>query len=110
MDSLTRRKFLIRSGVVGGVAIAGGAAGFGAYSLRDILDTAGERPEDAQTLVVITLYGGNDGLNTVIPFADAAYQSARPDWIDRVGRSASGHRHPLGFRPACASAEFHSAC
>ncbi|GIH11456.1 hypothetical protein Rhe02_95230 [Rhizocola hellebori] len=79
MDSLTRRKFLVRSGVVGGVALAGAAAGFGAYSLRDILDTAGERPTDAQTLVVITLYGGNDGLNTVIPFADAAYQSARPE-------------------------------
>ncbi len=76
MDSLTRRKFLIRSGVVGGAALAAGA---GVYTLRDILDTTGERPTDAQTLVVITLYGGNDGLNTVIPFADAAYQSARPE-------------------------------
>ena len=29
-------------------------------------------------LVVVQLTGGNDGLNTVIPFADAAYQKARP--------------------------------
>jgi hypothetical protein len=28
-------------------------------------------------LVVVTLYGGNDGLNTVIPAQDPAYQSAR---------------------------------
>lgn len=29
-------------------------------------------------LVVIELSGGNDGLNTVVPFADAAYYRARP--------------------------------
>ncbi len=28
---------------------------------------------------MVTLYGGNDGLNTVIPYADPAYHSARPD-------------------------------
>ncbi len=82
MDTVTRRKFLIRSGVVGGAALAAGA---GAYTLADILDTAGERPQAAQTLVVVTLYGGNDGLNTVIPFADGAYQSARPDLAYAAG-------------------------
>jgi uncharacterized protein (DUF1501 family) len=30
-------------------------------------------------LVVVTLYGGNDGLNTVIPASDHAYQDARPE-------------------------------
>ena len=30
-------------------------------------------------LVVVTLYGGNDGLNTVVPAADPAYQDARPE-------------------------------
>ncbi len=29
------------------------------------------------TLVLITLYGGNDGLDTVVPAADPAYQKAR---------------------------------
>ncbi len=78
MDAVTRRKFLITSGVVGGVALAGGAT---AFTLKDILDTASwdDKPSDAKTLVVVTLYGGNDGLNTVIPYADAAYQSARPE-------------------------------
>ncbi|MGH7004968.1 MAG: DUF1501 domain-containing protein, partial [Alphaproteobacteria bacterium] len=31
-----------------------------------------------RTLVMIELAGGNDGLNTVVPFADAAYARLRP--------------------------------
>ncbi len=78
MDLLTRRKFLLRSGVVAGAALAAGA---GAYTLKEVLDTAGwqDRPADARTLVLITLYGGNDGLATVIPYADPAYHDARPE-------------------------------
>jgi uncharacterized protein (DUF1501 family) len=75
MDALTRRKFLIASGVVGGTALAAG----GAWTLRDIFDTAtwDDRPGDAKTLVLVTLYGGNDGLANVIPYADKAYAPAR---------------------------------
>src|SRR3954451_1445516 len=76
MDTFTRRKFLITSGVVGAAGLAAGGA---AYALRDILVTAGDRPADAKTLVLVTLYGGNDGLNTVIPYADPAYHDARPE-------------------------------
>ncbi|GIE32948.1 hypothetical protein Ait01nite_059930 [Actinoplanes italicus] len=75
MDTLTRRRFLVASGVTGGVLAAGATA----YGLRDILDTAGDRDPAAKVLVLVTLYGGNDGLNTVIPYADPAYRSARPD-------------------------------
>ena len=75
MDTLTRRKFLIASGVTGAAALAAGAT---TYGLRDLLDTAGDRVDGAKTLVVVTLYGGNDGLNTVIPYADPAYSAARP--------------------------------
>ena len=69
MDRLTRRRFLIASGVVGAGALVAGAT---AYTLREILATAGDAalPAGARRLVVITLYGGNDGLATVIPFAD----------------------------------------
>src|SRR5437773_170358 len=78
MDALTRRKFLIRSGVVGGAALA---AGGGAFTLAEILRTSSwqDKPADARTLVLVTLYGGNDGLATVIPYADPAYHDARPE-------------------------------
>jgi uncharacterized protein (DUF1501 family) len=77
MDSLTRRKFLITSGVVAGGALAAGA---GVFTLTDILATANDpsRGPADRTLVVITLYGGNDGLATVVPYADSAYHDARP--------------------------------
>jgi len=34
--------------------------------------------KDGTILVVLQLAGGNDGLNTVVPFGDAAYYKARP--------------------------------
>ncbi|QGN48186.1 DUF1501 domain-containing protein [Micromonospora sp. WMMD558] len=76
MDALTRRRFLLASGVVGATALAAGAA---AYRLDDLFATAGDRDPDAATLVLVTLYGGNDGLNTVVPYTDPAYYSARPE-------------------------------
>jgi uncharacterized protein (DUF1501 family) len=75
MDTITRRRFLTASGVVAGAALAAGGT---AYGLRDILSTAGQRELGSKTLVLLTLYGGNDGLNTVIPYADPAYAAARP--------------------------------
>jgi uncharacterized protein (DUF1501 family) len=76
VDALTRRKFLLRSGVVAGGAIVAGAA---SYTLWDILATANQTPLGLgdRTLVMVTLYGGNDGLATVVPYADAAYHAAR---------------------------------
>ncbi len=42
---------------------------------------AKQRPlaEGSGVLVILTLYGGNDGINTVIPYADNAYHDARPE-------------------------------
>jgi uncharacterized protein (DUF1501 family) len=39
----------------------------------------------APVLVLVTLYGGNDGLNTVVPAWDKAYQAARPGLAYRPG-------------------------
>ncbi|SCG72158.1 Uncharacterized conserved protein, DUF1501 family [Micromonospora echinaurantiaca] len=80
MDPLTRRKFLLASAGAGGAA-AIAASGFG---FAELLATArGNHEADADDgtdkLVLVTLYGGNDGLNTVIPYADPAYHSARPE-------------------------------
>jgi len=75
VDNVTRRKFLIASGVVGASAVAAGA---GAYTVADILGTADTTGPNDRVLVLLTLYGGNDGLATVVPYADAAYHDARP--------------------------------
>ena len=75
MNSLTRRRFLAASGVTATVA-AGATLGW--FELIDRARTD-PLPTDAHVLVMLTLYGGNDGLGTVIPAADPAYQQARPD-------------------------------
>lgn len=75
MNSLTRRRFLAASGVTATVA-AGAALGW--FELIDRARTD-PLPTDAHVLVLLTLYGGNDGLGTIIPAADPAYQQARPD-------------------------------
>jgi uncharacterized protein (DUF1501 family) len=77
MDTLTRRRFL-RASV--GAALLAGAGGVGWLELADRARTD-PLPADAGVLVLVTLYGGNDGLGTVVPAADPAYQDARPDLV-----------------------------
>ena len=69
----TRRQFLTRS-LQGAslVALAPVVPQFLANTAR-----AAEAGKDT-VLVVIELSGGNDGLNTVIPYADDTYHKARP--------------------------------
>ncbi|MCM2411082.1 DUF1501 domain-containing protein [Streptomyces sp. RKAG290] len=77
MDTLTRRRFLLSSGVAGAAALVAGGT---AYGVHELLASGGAA--DAATspvLVLVTLYGGNDGLNTVVPAADRAYQDARSE-------------------------------
>lgn len=76
MDTISRRKFLKLT--TGAVAV-GAAANF--LTLDEIAEAAINRPLAAGTpiLVLVTLYGGNDGLNTVIPYKDSIYFSARPE-------------------------------
>lgn len=75
MDTLSRRRFLALSGG------AGVAAAANILNVSDIAEAAITRPLPAGTpiLVVVTLYGGNDGLNTVVPYSDSLYYSLRPD-------------------------------
>jgi len=78
MAEFNRRKFLI---VGGGAAAAGLLSGVVALTLPDMLGAAHDRPlpEGSGILVIVTLNGGNDGINTVIPYTDNAYHDARPE-------------------------------
>jgi uncharacterized protein (DUF1501 family) len=78
MPEMNRRRFLIASA---GVSAAGLLAGTAAVSWPDLIRTAQDRPlaEGSGVLVIATLYGGNDGINTLIPYADNAYHDARPE-------------------------------
>ena len=75
---MSRRRFL-------SLAAAGTAAGMAGPALWSQLAAAtpasGSHPSSSsttgRTLVLVTLYGGNDGLNTVIPYKDPAYAAAR---------------------------------
>lgn len=69
MSALDRRAFLGRGlGALAGAALAPSWLSAASRALG-----AGER-----TLIVVELFGGNDGLNTLVPFADDRYRAARP--------------------------------
>ncbi len=72
----TRREFL-RLGAKGVGLLA-----FSRFAPQFLVQStlAAPRPEkDRRILVLVQLAGGNDGLNTVVPFDDPAYHSLRPN-------------------------------
>ena len=99
MPEINRRKFLIASA---GVGAAGLLSGTVAVTWPELRRAAMDRPlaEGSGVLVVVTLYGGNDGINTVIPYGDNAYHDARPE----LAYAPSDVLHlddQLGLNPAC---------
>ena len=87
MDLTNSRAFTRRAFLVRGLTLASTAGTIpfflnnSARVLAGPMDTVpGARPgvPDDRILVVVQLAGGNDGLNTVIPYGDAAYYRARP--------------------------------
>ncbi len=98
MSDINRRRFLIASAGVGAVGLLSGAA---AVSWHDLMRAAQDRPlaDNAGVLVIVTLYGGNDGINTLIPYADNAYHDARPELAYAPGEVLHLDEH-LGLNPA----------
>src|SRR5262249_6335138 len=66
---LTRRDFVKSSTLL---ALAPSVQGFLAQTAR-----AAQPQRDGRILVVVELNGGNDGINTVVPFADEGYARYR---------------------------------
>src|SRR5205823_14943121 len=99
----TRREFL-STGIkgLGLIAASGFVPAFLARTARAV-----NAETDARILVVVQLSGGNDGLNTVIPFADDLYYKARPTIGIRGDATLKLDDH-LGLHPELAplKAEF----
>jgi uncharacterized protein (DUF1501 family) len=78
MPEINRRRFLIASAGVGAAGLLSTAV---AVNWHDLMRAAQDRPlsDNAGVLMIVTLYGGNDGINTLIPYADNAYHDARPE-------------------------------
>jgi uncharacterized protein (DUF1501 family) len=72
------RRDLLRLGFGAATLLACGnvAPRFLAHSARALEEQAGNRK--GRVLVVLELTGGNDGLNTVVPYADDIYHNSRP--------------------------------
>ena len=93
--------------------LKGALAGVGAQAFSPIIvpgmfsniaHAAAESPASDRILVVLELSGGNDGLNTVVPYADDAYYRHRPN----IGLPASKLRKiddHFGFNPGMAGFE-----
>jgi uncharacterized protein (DUF1501 family) len=78
--SLSRRRFLALAGGAGAVGFLGATLGPRAWDVMfgGASDTRGSLgPSDGRRLVLVTLYGGNDGLNTVVPYENPKYASGR---------------------------------
>lgn len=71
--NLSRRQFL-RSSIGGASAIGIGTVVPDCFMHA----VANERASNERILIVVQLSGGNDGLNTIVPYADDAYRAARP--------------------------------
>ncbi len=97
---ISRRKFFKETaGATGLVVFGSSIPGFLARSAT-AMDSS--KPSHETVLVVIQLSGGNDGLNTVVPYQDDAYHRSRPTLRivpDQVHKLDAG----LGLHPAMAA-------
>lgn len=101
MSDLLTRRDLIRGGTMIAVGLTA-PSWLATIARADVLrQSKGGKPSGDTILVVCQLSGGNDGLNTVIPYADRAYYDLRPsigiseDKVLKLNES-------LGFHPALA--------
>ncbi len=86
-----RRRFLQSSGL---------ALGVGTLAPQFLARAAADAKSDKdRVLVVVQLSGGNDGLNTIIPYADDVYRKRRPSLAIPATEIIKSNDH-TGFHPA----------
>ncbi len=73
MQRKLNRRDLLRKGMTG-LSIAGMGASFMAPSVFGrVAEAAAQAQARGKVLVILELSGGNDGLNTIVPYGDDAY-------------------------------------
>jgi Uncharacterized protein conserved in bacteria len=96
----TRREFLRRS--TQGIGLLAFSRFAPSFLVQSTLAAAPAPEKDRTILVLVQLAGGNDGLNTVVPFEDADYYRLRPT-LGIAKREVLPVSDTLGFHPACAA-------
>jgi len=97
---IDRRAFLNQFSLLSGsVALSLGGIQLRAFAHPLLLDT---QSTNGKILVLVQLTGGNDGLNTLIPFEDSLYYSGRPQ-IAIPKAQVLGLDNNMGFHPSMGS-------
>ncbi|MEW6745008.1 MAG: DUF1501 domain-containing protein [Planctomycetota bacterium] len=97
----TRREFL--KATLGASTLASFGWSVPAFLVRSAV-AAGQSPERDTVLVVVQLSGGNDGLNTVVPYDSDEYARSRPTLrlpageVHRINGSLGFHPRMGGFK------------
>lgn len=89
-NKISRRDFLVNSALVSTAAMMPGFLRATGNNLS---------PFNGKRLIIVQLTGGNDGLNTVIPFSNDLYYSNRPDIAVKPGNIIRLN-DDLGLNPA----------
>jgi uncharacterized protein (DUF1501 family) len=94
LPNASRRRFL-RTSLTGTAAIGIGSALPACFA--NAAASAGSNSD--RVLVVVQMSGGNDGLNTVVPYGDDDYRSARPK-LAIPARDVLKCNDDIGFHPS----------
>ncbi|MGA1206002.1 MAG: DUF1501 domain-containing protein [Opitutales bacterium] len=94
----TRREFLLRS--AGGLGLIAFSRVAPAFLTHSVIADVPAPEKDRSILVLIQLAGGNDGLNTVVPYSDDNYYRLRPKIGLKQDEVHVINDH-MGFHPQC---------
>ncbi|MFH1497488.1 MAG: DUF1501 domain-containing protein [Verrucomicrobiota bacterium] len=96
----TRREFLRMGGA--GIGLLAFSRFAPSFLVQSTLGAAPSPEKDRTILVLIQLAGGNDGLNTIVPYEDADYHRLRPT-LGLKKDQVLPIDDQLGFNPGCAA-------